>query len=234
MVELRRGLVPLYWLITLALLAVAVAVLAFATPTDTETGDVQKIVYLHLPVALNMFAACAFVFLGSVGYIWQRRLIWDDLAHASAQVAVALCSVTLATGMIWGRSAWGQWWTWSPRLTFSLMLWLLYVVYLLIRPSVEAPQRRALVCAVYGMIAFMDVPLVYVSTKLLPDIHPSRANLTPAMWVTLIAWSAPVTLLTAGLIQARFELNRTSRAAAESEPAQAADTAIRRLPGAHA
>lgn len=228
---LARNLVPVFWLVTLALLALAVALLALFAPTEATMGEVQKIFYLHLPVALNMFLACSVVFVGSVGYAWQRRRAWDDLAEAAAHVAVLFTTVTLVTGMIWGRSAWGHWWTWSPRLTFSLMLWLLYVAYLMIRPSIESPQRRALVAAVYGMVAFVDVPLVYVSTKLLPDIHPSRVDLDPAMWVTLIAWAVPVTLLNAGLIHARFTLNTAARGAAEPPPLPHGTP---NLPGAHA
>ncbi|MCC6676424.1 MAG: cytochrome c biogenesis protein CcsA [Phycisphaerales bacterium] len=230
----RHGLIPMFWTITLLLLALAGGLLAVYAPTEATMGEVQKIFYLHLPVALNMFLACSVVFVGSVGYAWQRRPAWDDLAQAGAQVAVLLCSVTLITGMIWGRSAWGHWWTWSPRLTFSLMLWLLYVVYLMIRPSIESPQRRALVSAVYGMVAFVDVPLVYLSTKLLPDIHPSGVDLDPAMWVTLIAWSIPITMLTAGLIHARFALNGAVRGAATTEPPVIPTDHRPRMPEAHA
>jgi heme exporter protein C len=100
--------------------------------------------------------------------------------------------------MIWGHSAWGQWWTWSPRLTFSLVLWLLYVVYVMIRASIESPQRRALISAVYGTIAFLDVPLVWLSVRLMPDIHPTSIALAWPMKLTLIAWFVPVILLSAG------------------------------------
>ena len=134
-----------------------------------------------------------------------------------------LCSGVLLTGMIWGKAAWGQWWTWSPRLTFSLMLWLLYVVYLVIRTSIESPQRRAIVCAIYGITAFLDVPLVYLSARLMPDIHPSSIQLEPAMKLTLLVWFIPVTLLAAGLLTARYRLNRGIRQreeAASSRPAQ--------------
>ena len=102
--------------------------------------------------------------------IWPRR---------PPRSRCVLCSIVLLTGMIWGRGAWGLWWTWSPRLTFSLMLWLLYVVYLIIRNSIESSQRRAVISAVYGVIAFLDVPLVYLSARLMPDIHPASIELDP-------------------------------------------------------
>ena len=152
--------------------------------------------------------ACLLVFIASIGYLWQRDNWWDDLAAASAKVAVLFCSVVLLTGMTWARGAWGQWWTWSPRLTFSLVLWFLYVVYLIVRASVESRQRRAVICAVYAIIAFLDVPLVYLSARLMPDIHPGSVTLAPAMRLTLGIWFIPVTLLAAGLVSMRFGLNR--------------------------
>jgi len=198
----------IYWLVTLLLTAAAAAMLIGYTPQEASMGTIQKIFYLHLPVAICTFFACLVSFVASIGYLAQRKSWWDDLACASARVSVQLCSVVLITGMIWGRAAWGQWWTWSPRLTFSLVLWLLYVVYLMIRMSVESSQRRALIAAVYAIIAFLDVPLVWLSTKMMPDIHPTSISLAPEMKLTLLAWFVPVILLTVGLIVARYQLSR--------------------------
>ena len=208
---MKRSLITIYWLATLVLTAGAVAMVAAYTPTEASMGPIQKIFYLHLPSAICTFLALMTCFTASIGYLAQRKTFWDDLASASARVGVQLCSVVLATGMIWGKSAWGQWWTWSPRLTFSLVLWLLYVVYLMIRMSVESGQRRATISAVYAIIAFLDVPLVYLSTRLMVDIHPSSVSLAPAMRLTLAVWFVPVTLLTLGLIVARYQLNRRQR-----------------------
>ena len=197
-----------YWFVTAAMFAGAVVMLVVYTPEEKTMGQVQKIFYMHMPVALNTFLACLVSFIASIGYLWQRKLWWDDLAVAAVKVAVVFCSVVLLTGMIWGRSAWGAWWTWSPRLTFSLVLWLLYVVYLIIRPSIGTGDRRAVVCAVYGLVAFLDVPLVYISVKLLPDIHPQSIGLAPEMKYTLLAWFVPVTMLAAGLVVSRYRLHR--------------------------
>ena len=202
-----------YWLVTIAAFAATTTMLFVYTPVEQSMGPVQKIFYLHLPVAINTFIACMIVFIASVGYLWHRTMWWDDLAAAAGKVAAVYCSVVLLTGMVWGKSAWAHWWTWSPRLTFSLVLWLLYMIYLMIRPSIESPRRRALVCAVYGIAAFVDVPLVYLSTKLMRDIHPSSITLAPAMRMTLLAWFVPVTLMCGGLIRARYVLNRRERAA---------------------
>src|SRR5436190_11998147 len=104
----------LYWAATLAAFALALAILLTYTPTEATMGPIQKIFYLHLPVAISTFMACLVSFIASVAYLSQRRSEWDELAFASATVAVQLCSVVLLTGMFWARGAWGLWWTWSP------------------------------------------------------------------------------------------------------------------------
>lgn len=203
-----------YWLVALASSAAAAAMLAWYTPTEATMGPIQKIFYLHLPVAINTMLACTVVFVGGVGYLWHRHMAWDDLASAAAKVAVLAGLVVLVTGMIWARSAWGVWWTWSPRLTFTLMLWLLYVVYVIVRPAVQSPERRALVSAVYGIVAFLDVPLAYFAAKPMPDIHPASIELSASMKLTLAVWFVPVTMLCAGLVFARYRLNARERALA--------------------
>jgi len=216
-----RKFARFYWLLTAAFLTQAILMLALYTPTEATMGPIQKIFYVHLPSAIATFLACLTCFVASVAYAWQRDARWDRLASSSARVAVVFCSIVLLTGMIWGRSAWGQWWTWSPRLTFSLVLWLLYVVYLMIRASVESSQRRAIIAAVYAIVAFLDVPLVWLSTRLMPDIHPVSVQLAGSMQITLIAWFVPVLMLAAGAVIAiyrREERLAECRAAVELPP----------------
>ncbi|HVT87340.1 MAG TPA: cytochrome c biogenesis protein CcsA [Tepidisphaeraceae bacterium] len=218
---MRRTLITIYWLVTIASTAGGIAMVAYYTPDEQTMGPIQKIFYLHLPAAICTFLACLTCFIASVGYLIQRKAYLDDLAAAAGRVAVQLCSIVLATGMIWGKSAWGQWWTWSPRLTFSLVLWLLYIVYLMVRASIESSHRRALIAAVYAIIAFLDVPLVYLSVRLMPDIHPTSISLALPMKLTLAAWFVPVTLLSAGLIVLKFNINRRQRDSAKPiEPTQ--------------
>lgn len=221
MPDIRRISTPLYWTVTAALFAAAIVVSVRYTPVEATMGQAQKIFYLHLPTAINTFLACAVAFVAGVGYLWQRRRMWDDLGVAAARTAVVLGTVVLATGMIWGRSAWNAWWTWSPRLTFSLVLWLLYVVYLVLRPSILSPHRRALVGAVYLVVAFLDVPLVYLSVRLMDDIHPTSVSLAPAMLRTLLLWFVPMTMLTVGLIAAGYQLQARQSAGAEEAEAPA-------------
>ena len=201
-----------YWLLTALTFVAAIALVFTWTPEETTMGIVQKIFYFHLPVAINTFFACLVVFIAGVGYLVQRDAWWDDLAAAAAKIAVILCTGVLITGMLWARGAWGVWWTWSPRLTFSFMLWLLYVVYLIVRSSVESPQQRAIVSAVYGVVAFLDVPLVYLSARLRPDIHPGNVALAPEMKLTLGLCMIPITLLAVGLIVTQYNVYRLRRA----------------------
>lgn len=147
MSSLQTKLVRSFWIAVALLFAADIVLIIKYTPDEESMGAIQKIFYLHLPVAINTFLACLTAFVASIAYLWQRKAWWDDLAAAAARVAVQLCAVVLATGMIWGRAAWGVWWTWSPRLTFSLILFLLYVVYLVVRSSVEgrdSPRRHRL------------------------------------------------------------------------------------------
>jgi heme exporter protein C len=204
---------PLYWTATAAAFTAATAMAVSYAPTEATMGPIQKVFYVHLPSAINTFVAFLVVFVASVGYLVQRKGWWDDLGAAAAKAGVLLCTVVLATGMIWGKGAWGAWWTWSPRLTFSLLLWLLYVVYLLVRTSIDSEQRRAVVAAAYGVVAFLDVPLVYLSARLLPDIHPASITLAHEMKLTLGFWFIPVTLLNVGFIVTGYAINARRRAA---------------------
>lgn len=210
----RNWFITMYWIVVTVLFGGAMYLIAFRTPDEPTMGTIQKIFYLHLPVAINTFLACLVVFVASAGYVWHRESKWDDLAASAAKVAVVLCTVLLLTGMIWGRGAWGRWWAWSPRLTFSLVLWLLYVIYLIVRNAIDSQQRRAVVAAVYGIIAFLDVPLVYLSATLMPEIHPASVELDPAMQLALLAMFVPVTLATVGLVGMRYLVARDQAAKA--------------------
>lgn len=211
----RNWLIASYWLFVAALFGWAMDVVAFHTPDDVAKGAIQKVFYLHIPAATSTLLGCLVVFLASAGYLWHRKSGWDDLAASAAKVTVVLCTVVLLTGMIWGRGAWGRWWTWNPRLTFSLMLWLLYVGYLILRNAIESAQRRAVAAAVYGIIASLDVPLVYLSACMMPETHPSPAELDPAMQFALLAMFIPVTLAAMGLVATRYLVARDETARAE-------------------
>ncbi|MCA9293470.1 MAG: cytochrome c biogenesis protein CcsA [Phycisphaerales bacterium] len=213
---LRAMSSPMYWIVTTILVVVALVALFAYAPLDPAMGPPQKILYVHLPAALNTFLGALVIAAAGVAFLWSRKARWDALAAIAAYITVALCSLVLLTGMIWGHYAWGRWWTWSPSLSFSLVLWLLYVGYIVLRRRLGENERRATVCAVYGIIAALDVPLVYLSVKLIPDVHPPSIELTGPMRTTLLVWTAAGIMITVGLI-ATMAQHRNLHASADQE-----------------
>ena len=132
-------------------------------PTEKVLGIVQRIFYFHVSLGLNTFLAFFIVFVSSILYLWKRDPRYDCVAHAAAEIGVVLCTLVLITGSIWGRASWGAWWTWDARLTTSLVLWLIYVAYLMLRAAAGNDLQRARFAAVFGIVGFMDVPIVYFS-----------------------------------------------------------------------
>ena len=142
-------------------------------PLEKTMGLVQKILYMHLPMAwwgmMSFFMVC----VAGVMYLRKRTRFWDAFAAAAAEIGVVLTSLALISGSIWARHSWGVWWTWDPRLTTALVLWFLYVGYLLLRGQDMAVERKSAICAVFGIVAFLDVPLVFLSARLWRSIHPT-------------------------------------------------------------
>jgi heme exporter protein C len=161
-------------------------------------------------MAITGMTAFAVNFVASLMYMIRKNRWWDNLALSAAEIGVMFFSAVLVTGSIWAKPEWLVWWTWSPRLTTSLALCLLYVAYLLIRNYIEDPERRALVSAVFGIIAFVDMPLVWFSIRWWRDIHPSpmleTGGLSSSMWPAfLVCWAAFQVLLIY-LLRRRFFL----------------------------
>jgi heme exporter protein C len=182
----------------------------FGAPRETTMGDLQRIFYFHVGAAIAGMTAFAVNFAASLMYVIRKNRRWDNLALAAAETGVVFLSMVLVTGPIWAKSVWFIWWTWSPRLTLSLVLCLLYVAYLLIRNYIEDPERRAMVSAVFGIIAFLDVPLVWFSIRLWRDIHPSAmletGGLSPAMRPAFFVCFAAFEILMIYILRRRFYL----------------------------
>jgi heme exporter protein C len=159
-----------------ALLAALIVYAGYAAlyiaPDESTMHEVQRIFYFHVPSWITSFTAFSVVFLANIAYLLTRRHRWDCLGVAAAEVGVACCTIGLITGPLWARPVWGIWWTWDARLTTTFILWLLYISYLLLRGLLEDPQRRAALSAVFGIFAFLDVPLVYLSNRLWRTQHP--------------------------------------------------------------
>jgi len=174
-------------ILTLGLLAFSTYQALFVAPTEQTMGEVQRIFYYHVPSAW-VAGVCFFVnFLASIAYIVKRNEKADALAAASAEVGVVFCTIVLITGPIWARPVWGIWWTWDARLTTTLVLWLIYVSYLIVRRFAAGSQTQ-LLAAVIGIFGFVDVPIVYMSIRWFRTQHPSpvmaggeNSGLDPAM-----------------------------------------------------
>ncbi|BDV00983.1 cytochrome C biogenesis protein CcmC [Thermodesulfomicrobium sp. WS] len=190
-------------------LAVAQWAVWVYAPLEAVMGVVQKIFYLHVPLAWWAFVCFFGVFAASIGVLWKKRAWCHVLAGVLAEVGVLLAGLALVTGALWGRAAWNTWWTWDPRLTTTLVLWFVYAGYLALRAS-DLGSRGPVICAVLGIVAFVDVPLVFVSARLWRSIHPvvlaQGGGMEPEMWVALVVHGLAFGLLVAALVLARFRL----------------------------
>ena len=179
-------------------------------PRERTMGDLQRIFYFHVAAAIAGMTAFAVNFFSSLMYLVRQKRWWDNLALSAAEIGVMFLSMVLVTGPIWAKPAWFVWWTWSPRLTLSLVLCLLYVAYILIRNYIEDPEKKALVSAVFGIVAFADTPLVWFSIRWWRDIHPSpmletgglAPSMRPAFFICMIAFQ----ILLVFLLRRRFYL----------------------------
>jgi heme exporter protein C len=120
-----------------------------------------------------MFLGFFLVFIFSVLYLWRKTKWWDIWASSSAEVGLLFCTLVLVTGPIWAKPIWGAWWVWDAQLTLTLVLWLIYVAYMMLRTYSEDSIQSAKFRAVLGIIAFLDIPLIHYSTRLWRTHHPS-------------------------------------------------------------
>lgn len=181
-------------------------------PPDAYQGQVQRIMYLHVPSIFTAYLAFAVVFVSSILYLWRGALRWDEIAHASAEIGVLFTGVTLITGAIWGKPTWGVWWTWDARLTTTAILFLIYVGYLMLRAFVEERSRGARYAAVVGILGFLDIPIIHMSVEWWRTLHqPSslkRGAIDPVMMVPLLINLAAFTILYLYLMSQRLHLGR--------------------------
>lgn len=201
---MKKAAIGLYVAVTLALMAWGYYQAIYVAPDDAMQGEIYRIIFYHVPSASVAFVFFAVSLAGSIGYLAFRRgrqewaQISDAWALAGAEVGVVFCTVVLITGPIWGRRAWGIWWTWDARLTTTLVLWLIYVSYLLLRRFAAGPQVQTL-AAVLGIFGALDVPIVYMSNRWWRTQHPApvfggsqgsgmaKVMVHPFLW-NMLAW----------------------------------------------
>jgi len=195
------------------LLAAAAYASFFIAPTDAKQGLIYRILFLHVSSAWTGLTAFLIGFVGNLLYVWKRQPRWDWLGVSAVEVGLAFTTVVLVTGPIWAHPVWGIWWTWDARLTSTFVMWLLYVSYLLLRTLVEEPDRRALFSALFGIFAFLDVPLVFGSIRWWRTQHPqpivmggADSGMDPVMFrVLMFSWLAMLALMTL-LLRQRYRL----------------------------
>jgi heme exporter protein C len=157
----------------IALVGAAAYASFFIAPTERTMGTIQRIFYFHAASAWAGMTAFSVCFVANLLYVWRRQTRWDALGVSAAEVGLAFITIVLITGPIWAKPVWGIYWTWDARLTSTFVLWLLYISYLLLRTLIEEPDRRALLSALFGIFAFLDVPLVFGAIRWWRTQHPA-------------------------------------------------------------
>jgi heme exporter protein C len=188
-------------------------------PPDAYQGDVQRIMYLHIPSILTAYLSFFIVFVGSCLFLWKREKRDDILAHSAAEIGVLFTGLTIVEGSIWGKPTWGVWWTWDARLTLTAILFLIFVSYLILRALIEDENRAAVCGAVLGIIGFLDIPLIHMSVYWWRTLHqppsilrPDKApweNIHPSMLIALSINLIAFILLFLYLLSQRIRLSET-------------------------
>ena len=160
------------WIAVTVLVVVALRMVFLHAPEERTMGAAQKIFYFHVPIAMVTFTSVLLLLVGSVAYLWSRKRAWDHFSRAATECALLFCSLVLITGPIWAKPAWGVWWTWEARLTTTLLLWLLLVSCLMVRGYAENRDLGARLAAIVGIVAAVDVPIIYKAVDWWRGQHP--------------------------------------------------------------
>ncbi len=207
--------------ITIALFLIALYAVFIYAPREAVMGDVQRVFYFH--VSAGWVGALAFLVTAISGgvYLAKRDRKWDRLAVASVEVGIVFTLINILSGSIWARPIWNTWWTWDPRLVTATIMLLLYFAYLMLRQGIDDPARRARFGSVYGIVAFVSVPITFLSIRLFRTIHPvvigssdptaeGTFEMTASMAQTLMFSVLTFTFIYASLLWYRVRLGRLS------------------------
>jgi heme exporter protein C len=145
-------------------------------PTEVMMGDVSRILYVHVPAAWLSLVAFTIAFVSSLGHLANGKQSWDSVVEASCEVGVLLCTLLLILGSIFARPTWGVWWTWDPRLTASAIMLLTFIGVLMLRATVDEPVRRGLWTAVATVMAYITIPITYMSVRWWRSVHQLQSS----------------------------------------------------------
>jgi heme exporter protein C len=205
------------------LMALAAGAIFFYAPTDALQHEVQRIFYLHVSSAIAAYGCFAVVLVGGVIYLRNGSLVADRFARAGALVGLVFTTVTLVMGMLWAKPIWGTFWAWDARLTSTLVLWIIYAGYLLVRRLAEPGRQAARFAAVVGIFGFIDVPVVHFSVTWWRTQHPGPVivndALPPEMLAAFLVTMACTLVLAAVMIAIRYRIE-TLADAPVTEPAK--------------
>ena len=211
----RMTKIHLFGLAGIGLLLVGTYLGLFVAPSERYMGEVQRIMYVHLPSAWNAMLCYVFAFGFAVASIWQHKPKWDSLTVGTIEVGVVLNALLLIQGSIWAKPTWGVWWDWDVRLTTSLIMLLLFAGVLALRSFVEDPARRATWTAIATIVAFVDVPLVYFCVRWWRSLHQVQSTpetVSSSMVLPLRLNSLGLLLLVIWLVVQRARLEKSRRA----------------------
>ena len=189
-------------------LLAAALVAAVLVPPERNMGDLARIMFVHVPAAWLAYLAFGVTLVGSLGYLTTRRMKWDRLAAASAEIGVYFNGLTIALGMIWGKSTWGVWWTWDAHLVLTAIMFFVYLGYLGLRRGITDPAARARRSAWLGMLGAVQIPLVHFSVIWWRGLHqppsiirPGGIQMDPPFRVALVIALVAYTLVYAALMR---------------------------------
>ena len=197
---LRDKVLPILIALTAAAMVISLYLVFVYVPTERTMGIVQRIFYFHVPSAWVGFLAFLVAFIAGIAYLMRRQWRWDAVGTASVEIGIVFSTIALVTGSLWARPTWNTWWTWDPRLTTTLILWIYYVSVLLLRQMVESEERQARFSAVLSIVGFINVPIVFLTIRLWRTIHPvlftsEGFSLEPSMLLTMLVSLLTFTLL---------------------------------------
>jgi len=194
---------------------VVTLIASFVVPPDAIQEQLSRILYVHVPAAWLAYLAFSITMLASAMYLWKKSMTWDRIAASSAEIGVLLTGLTLAVGMIWGKSTWGVWWTWDARLTLTAIMFFVYLGYLALRRSTDNLEARARRSAILGVLAVVQVPLVHFSVIWWRGLHqtpslakPASVDMDTEMVITLFLAVAMFTVMYVSMMTKRVELAR--------------------------
>lgn len=187
----------------------------FWVPTERTMGVVQRIFYLHVPSAWVAFLAFGIVAIASAVYLWLGDERADMAAVSAAEGGMIFTAIVLTSGPLWGKIAWGTYWTWEPRLTLTLILGFIYVGYMMVRNATDSPERGKRFAAVVGIVGAINIPLIHMSVNWFRGLHPQPVVMKPEgptadseILLTLLVGLGAFTLLFLGLMTLRYGVAR--------------------------